>query len=166
MCLILRRLSRRICFFLEDLMSRGDRNESLGRTPKWLALILGFGALFAGDARADRPDVQSFGTAARPANELGARFDEVLIRTEGEKIYFSQGGSAFEELPLGDTPEAIALRELLRQADAGDAGTAASVGSFIVANGGPSIHGAKPKKRAKKKDEPKPEPASNPGPAK
>jgi hypothetical protein len=141
--------------FVEGLIMWGKRKENLARTPKWLALILGFGALFAGDARADRSAAQPFRSAASP--------DEVVIRTEGEKVYFSQGGSAFEELALGSTSEAAALRELLRKANSSDGNTAVSIGSFIVANGGPSVHGAKPKKPAKKKEEPKPEPASNPG---
>jgi hypothetical protein len=127
-------------------MARAKFDKASLRLSGWGALALGFGTLFAGGAQA--ASTPGIGTApSRP----GAA-DEVVIRTEGERIYVSQGGRAFEELSLRDTPEAAHLRKLL-----GDAGAAAGpvtlpAGSFVVANGGSGVSGTKPSgKKPKKK---------------
>jgi hypothetical protein len=98
------------------------------------ALALGLGALVAGEARADRPT--SVG-APQPAPS------EVVLRTEGERIYISERGDAFRELLLGGTREAAVLRGLLKQA--GAERVTVPVGSIVVANGGGNVGGVKPK---------------------
>jgi hypothetical protein len=97
-------------------------------------LALGLGALVAGEARADRPASID---AAQPARS------EVVLRTEGDRIYISERGDAFRELLLGDTPEATVLRRLLQQA--GAERVTVPVGSLVVANGGGNASGMKPK---------------------
>jgi hypothetical protein len=39
--------------------------------------------------------------------------DRAMIRVDGDRVYLSEAGGAFQELRLGDTPEAHALRALL-----------------------------------------------------
>jgi hypothetical protein len=104
----------------------------------WLrgALALGFGTLFAGGAQ-----------AAAPALGLG----EVVVRTEGDRIFVSQGGSIFEELSLRDTPEAAYLRKLLGEAGAAAGAVTLPAGSFVVANGGSGVSGTKPSPKKPKK---------------
>ena len=106
--------------------------------PAWGALMLGFGVLIGGNARADQPKAQ---LTPDLSGQSPSRPDEVALRLDGENIYFSQGGGAFEELRLGDTPEAVHLRKLLR--DAGGMGQSVSVpiGSTIVAGGGGGASG-------------------------
>src|SRR4051812_13544309 len=85
----------------------------------WGAVALGFGALLGGGTRAD--------ATATLGEEQGApsRVDEVMVKLVGEKVLMSQDGSSFEELRLGDTPEAAHLKKLLR--DAGDVEQSVSV---------------------------------------
>ncbi|RZN23281.1 hypothetical protein [Bradyrhizobium sp. Leo121] len=63
---------------------------------------------------------------------------------DSEKIFISQDGRTFEELHLGDTPEAAHLKKLLRD-EADGRSVSVPVGSMIVASGGGSGKGAKPK---------------------
>ena len=95
----------------------------------WGALLLGLGGVLPSGEQA---------SAASNFNMT----DVVSLRAEGDKIYLSQGGSPFEELSLGETPEALQLRKLL--GDTGSAGISAPVDSFIVANGGSGVPGNKP----------------------
>jgi hypothetical protein len=132
------------------LMSRAKLRSIWSYLPAWGALLLSGGALM-GSARSDvtprpRPPELIPDLFGRPLS----RSDEVVLRLDGENIYFSQGGSAFEELRLGDTPEAVHLRKLLR--DAGGTGQSVSVpiGSTIVASGGGGASGWGWKSKEKK----------------
>jgi len=149
--------------FEENHMSLANLKKSWLRLPTWGALMLGFGGLVAGGARADKSEFLPPGTTPESVKQRGSSSDEVAIRTEGEKIYISQRGSAFEELLLGDTADAAHLRELLREAGATDHPVAVPVGSIIVANGGGAGNGTKPKQSNGKKSAPKPAPTSDPG---
>jgi len=102
-----------------------------------LALMLGFGSLLTTDAQAAKSDVQT------PPQKHADSSEHVLLRMQADRIYISERGGAFQELLLGDTPEADYLRSLLR----GTRGDVVSVptGSIIVANGGGAADGAKPK---------------------
>jgi hypothetical protein len=128
-------------------MSRASLKNVWSRMPAWGALMLGFGVLIGGNARADQPKPPEL--TPDLSGQSPSRSDEVALRLDGENIYFSQGGGAFEELRLGDTLEAVHLRKLLR--DAGGMGQSISVpiGSTIVASGGggASGWGWKPKQR-------------------
>jgi hypothetical protein len=149
-------------------MSRANIKQSLFWLSKWLAFILGCGALFAGEAQADKSQVQPVG-AMGPSTLLGRSSDEVLIRVDGEKIYISQGGSFFKELSLDDAPMATYFKELLRDATTTNGEIAVPVGHIIVANGGSAANGAKKnKKKMEQKETPtnNPEPPTNTPPAK
>jgi hypothetical protein len=120
-------------------MSRTNLKNVWSRMPAWGALMLGFGVLIGGNARADQPKPPEL--TPDLSGQSPSRSDEVALRLDGENIYFSQGGGAFEELRLGDTLEAVHLRKLLR--DAGGMGQSVSVpiGSTIVAGGGGGASG-------------------------
>ena len=141
-------------------MSRANLKESLFWLSKWVAFILGCGALFAGEAHANKSQNQPVG-AIGPSNPLGRNSDKVLVRLEGEKIFISQDGSTFRELSLADAPETAYFKELLRDATSADREIAIHIGPTIVANGGGGAHGAKAKE-AKKKKEQKETPTNSP----
>lgn len=145
-------------------MSRANLKESLFSLSKWVAFILGCGALFAGEAQANNSQIQPVGATA-PSNLLGPNSDNVLIRLEGEKIYISHDGSTFRELPLADGPEANYFRQLLRDATSADREVAVPLGHIIVANGGMGANGAKAKEAKKKKMEQKDTPKKDAPPA-
>ena len=113
------------------------------RLPRWGALALGFSALFGGDAGAATSDVSPLGSAP-PQKEHGAALDEVVVRTQGDKVYVSERGGSFQELALGNTPEALYLRKLLDEAGASTGPISVPVGSIIVANGGSGVSGPTP----------------------
>ncbi len=116
-------------------MSRASLKSVWSRIPAWGALMLGFGVLIGGNARAD----QAKSPELRP--DLSGQSDEVALRLDGEKIYFSQGGGVFEELRLGDTLEAVYLRKLLRDAAGIGQPVSVPIGSTIVAGGGGGTSG-------------------------
>jgi hypothetical protein len=131
-------------------MSHASLKRIWSQLPAWGAFILGFGALVGGDARADQPKPRPPELIPDLSGRSLSRSEEVVLRLDGENIYLSQGGSAFEELRLGDTPEAVHLRKLLR--DAGGMGQSVSVpiGSTIVASGGGGASGWGWKSKEKK----------------
>ena len=145
----------------EDSMSRANIKQNLFWLSKWLAFILSCGVLFAGEAQADKSQIQPVG-AMGPSNRLALNSGEVLIRIEDEKIYISQGGSLFKELSLIDAPVVTYFKELLRHGTTGDGKIAVPVGSIIVANGGSAANGAKSKEANKKKLEQKETPTNSP----
>src|SRR3954451_12925266 len=120
-------------------MSRASLKNVWSRMPAWGALMLGFGVLIGGNARADQPKPPEL--TPDLSGQSPSRAEEVALRLDGENIYLSQGGGAFEELRIGDTVEAVRLRKLLR--DAGGMGQSVSVpvGSIIVAGGGGGASG-------------------------
>jgi hypothetical protein len=128
-------------------MLRASLQKIWSQLPAWGALMLGFGALLAGDARADRSQPQPPEATPEPSRRLTSRLDEVAIRIEGDNIYISQRGAAFEELRLGDTPDAAHLRRLLWDAGAERQLVSVPIGSMIVASGGGSGKGQKPKQK-------------------
>jgi hypothetical protein len=132
----------------EGYMSRASLKNIWLQLPAFGALMLG--ALLAGGARADRSQLQPPEATPEPSRRLASRLDEVAIRIEGEKIYISQRGSAFEDLRLGDTPDAAHLRKLLRDAGAEGQSVSVPIGSMIVASGGGSGSGQKPKQKTSK----------------
>jgi hypothetical protein len=72
------------------------------RLPGRVALILGLGALSTAGAQAGTPESRDRADRA-----------DVLIRSEGGKIYLSEGGGEFQELQLRDTAEARHLKQLV-----------------------------------------------------
>ena len=128
-------------------MSRASLKNIWSQLPAWGALVLGFAALIGGEARADRSQLQPLDATPEPSGPSASRSDEVAVRIDGENIYISQGGGAFEELHLGDTPEAAHFRKLLRDAGAAGQSVSVPVGSTIVASGGGGHSGQKPKQK-------------------
>jgi len=96
------------------------------RVPGRLALILGLSALSAAAARADTPEQAQRGTVG-----------DLLIRSEGEKIFLSEGGRDFRELQLRDTAAARRLRELLEDRNRPE-GAHLRLNSTMMASGGGS----------------------------
>jgi hypothetical protein len=142
-------------------MSRANVKHGLFWLSKWLAFILGCGAVLGGEAQAHKSQIQPV-EGVGPSDRLDPTFDEVLIRFEGEKIYLSEGGSLFKELSLVDAPVVTYFRALVKDAATVDGEIAVPVGPIIVANGGPSVNGAKPKGTNKKKMEHKETPTKSP----
>jgi hypothetical protein len=135
-------------------MSRPNLRKSLRRLPKLGALALGFGGLFAAEAPAEKSEFLPIGTSAGPSRQRNLAFDAVVMRLNGERIYISQRGSAFEELSLGDTQQATHLRQLLRDAGAAEHPVSVPIGSMVVANGGGAGDGKKPAADETKPKEP------------
>jgi hypothetical protein len=130
-------------------MSREKLKSIWLQLPAWGALLLGFGALLGPEARADQSRIQR-SPESQSAKRPAAQSDEVTIRLDGETIYVSQGGSRFEELRVGNTLEAAHLRKLLRDAGAVGQSVSVPIGSMIVASGGGSGKGWKPKQQTSK----------------
>jgi hypothetical protein len=126
-------------------MSLARLRNILSHIPAWGTLLLGFGGLLVGDARADKSQLQPIEFDRVPSRQLAFSSNEVAMRIEGDIIYFSQDGIAFEELHLGDVPEAAHLRQLLRDAGALGRTVSVPIGPIIVASGGGSGKGEKPK---------------------
>jgi hypothetical protein len=122
-------------------MSRTNLKNIWSQLPAWGAIVLGFGALLGGEAQADSSQLQPPDETPECSGSSAFKLDDVAMRIEGESIYISQDGSAFEELRLGDTPEAAHLRKLLRDAGAVGQPVSVPVGSTIVASGGGSQYG-------------------------
>jgi hypothetical protein len=122
-------------------MSREKLKSIWSQLPAWGALMLGFGALLGQDARADVAQV-------RPSKPQATRSDEVAVRLDGDTIFISQDGRVFEEVHLGNTAEAVHLKQLLRDAGAPGQAVSVPVGAMIVASGGGSGKGEKPKQQS------------------
>jgi hypothetical protein len=90
--------------------------------PSRLALTLGLGAAAVAGARADAP-----------ADHDRSGPGDVLIRSEGAKIYLSEGGRE-TELRLGATPERDRLLRLLQ--DHGPAGVKLDPDPRLIMSGG------------------------------
>jgi hypothetical protein len=129
-------------------MSRASLKKIWTRLPAWGALMLGFGMMLTGNAQAEKSQLQPTEATPEALRLTASSLDDVALKMVGETIYVSQGGSAFEELRLGDTPETARLRNLLRDAGAMGQAVSVPVGSMIVASGGGSGNGAKPKSQS------------------
>jgi secreted PhoX family phosphatase len=108
--------------------------------PKWLrlpsriALLLGLGALSATCARADAGHDMRGGGTEPISQDQHASSDNLLVWSEGGRLYVSEDGSRAEELRLGDTAEARHLRQLLQQHGAASSGV--RLDRMILAGGG------------------------------
>jgi hypothetical protein len=127
-------------------MLRGLKTVWL-KTPALGALVLGLGGLFGGTAQADRLQIQPARATPEASGGLTSPMNDVSIRIDGGNIFISQNGGVFEELRLGNTPEAAHLRKLLRDAGADGQSVSIPVDAMIVASGGGSGKGQKPKEK-------------------
>jgi hypothetical protein len=105
------------------------------RLPSRIALLLGLGALSAAGARADAPD-------AKPDGSVGPLYGDVLIRSEGGKIFLSERGRDFEELQVKDTAEVRNLKKLLDDHE----GAVVRVNPMMVADSGAGFMWPTPEK--------------------
>ena len=92
------------------------------RLPRRIALILGLGALSTAGARADTPEPGKL-TASR----------DVVVRSEGGRVFLSEGGRE-TELGLPATPERARLLQLLE--DHGAAGVRLDRDPRLIMSGG------------------------------
>jgi hypothetical protein len=122
-------------------MSPPSLSKKLSRSLKVGTLALGFGGLLAADTPAHKSGFQA-GAGPTPYRDLA--LDAVVMFLNGEKIYFSQRGGAFEELSLGSTQQATYLRQLLKDAGAAEHPVSVPIGSMVVANGGGAGDGKRP----------------------
>src|SRR6516165_2852076 len=75
------------------------------RLPSRIVLLLGLGAFSAAGADADTGEVHSGSGPARVPQQSVKTFGDLLVWSEGERIYVAEPGTEARELPLGDTPE-------------------------------------------------------------
>jgi hypothetical protein len=112
--------------------------------PKWLrlpsriALLLGLGAFSAAGANADTGEVHSGHEPARVPQQSVKTFGDLLVWSEGERIYVAEPGTEASELPLGDTPETRRLRQLLQRDGATKESPRALHDRIILVGGGGS----------------------------
>jgi hypothetical protein len=82
--------------------------------PRRSALLLGLGALSVAGAGADAVgEAGADGDAARVPQQSAKHFGDLLIWSDAGRIFVSEGSNPAEELALGNSAEAAALRELL-----------------------------------------------------
>jgi hypothetical protein len=101
---------------------------------RWLALVTGTSALFAGAAQA---------ASALPAQSQSSPQGMVFLKLDKGQILLSERGGAFAPLLLGETPEAAELAKLLRQLSPDGSVVAVPVDRLIVADGGMSVPAAR-----------------------
>jgi hypothetical protein len=88
---------------------------------KWLgfssriALLLGLGALSTAGAKADTGQTGAGHGPTRVPQQSAKTFGDLLIWSEGGRIYVAESGKKAQELPLGDTPETRHLRLMLER---------------------------------------------------
>jgi hypothetical protein len=111
------------------------------RLPSRIALLLGLGALSAAAARADTGLDQAGEGIAPLAHRDQASLGDLVIRTEGGRIYLSEGGGEFHELRLRDIGEAHLLQQLVQRngATVGAAGIRLAP-TILAGDGGAGFH--------------------------
>ena len=102
--------------------------------PSRLALLLGMGALSA--ATGTNADALPADQASPRAQQRLEVAGELLVWTEGGRIYLAELGSATRALEVGETAEARRLQQLLDQAGATDAASGMRLDRMILAGGG------------------------------
>jgi hypothetical protein len=111
------------------------------RLPSRLALLLGLGALSAAGAQANTAEVRVGNEPTRVPQQSAKSFGELLIWSDGGRIYVSESGKEAQELRLGDTAEARHLKQLLeRDGAAPDSPRALPHRMILVGGGGEGIH--------------------------
>lgn len=126
------------------------------RLPSRVALLLGLGALSAAGARADTGPAQPGAGIAPLAHGDRASPGDLLIRTEGGRIYLAERGGEFQELRLGDMPEAELLRQLLGGNGAAHGATGIRLSPMNLAGAGGNSFNWAPGGRSATRDKPGP----------
>jgi len=106
-----------------------------------IALLLGIGAISAAGARADAAPVGG-SEPMRVPQQSAKSFGELLIWSDGGRIYVAERGQQAQELRLGDTAEARRLRLLLeRDGATADRPRIVPDRMILVGGGGTGFHG-------------------------
>src|SRR5215470_4292369 len=127
------------------------------RLPSRVALLMGLGALSVAGAKADAVGEGSSGDATRAPQQSAKTFGDLLIWSDAGRIFVSEAGKPAEELHLGKTAEAEALRQLLGR----DGATAATPQELrdriiLVGGGGNALHWKPPSQSDAAKQAPTP----------
>ena len=111
------------------------------RLPSRIAVLLGMGALSATGAPPAMAEPELGKGPLRVPQQSAKSFGEVLIWSEGGRIYFSESGNEAQELRLGDTPQAGRLRELLvREGAVAELPRVLQHRLILVGGGGSAVH--------------------------
>lgn len=84
------------------------------RLPSRIALLLGLGALSGAGVQADTAHASRADAELLPRTEP-VGLGDLLISSEGGRLFVVEPGNGAEELRLGNTPEAQHLRQLLQR---------------------------------------------------
>jgi hypothetical protein len=111
------------------------------RLPSRIAVLLGMGALSATGAQPAMAEPELGKGPMRVPQQSAKSFGEVLIWSEGGRIYFSESGNEAQELRIGDTPQARHLRELLvREGAVAESPRVLQHRLILVGGGGSAVH--------------------------
>jgi hypothetical protein len=121
-------------------MSLRDLIEKWLPGPSRTALLLGLGAISASGVQAAGPVIDSGNKPKAVPQQSGKAFGELAIWLEGGRIFVAEHGKPAQELPLGNTAEAVYLRELLERSGANAASPTVLPDRMIfVGSGGSGI---------------------------
>src|SRR6478672_10659923 len=111
------------------------------RFPSRIAVLLGMGALSTTGAPPAIAEPELGKGPMRVPQQSAKSFGEVLIWSEGGRIYFSESGNEAQELRIGDTPQARHLRELLeREGAVAESPRVLQHRLVLVGGGGSAVH--------------------------
>jgi hypothetical protein len=111
------------------------------RLPSRIAVLLGMGALSTTGAQPAMAEPELGNGPMRVPQQSAKTFGEVLIWSEGGRIYLSESGNQAQELRIGDTPQARHLRELLeREGAAAESPHVLQHRLILVGGGGSAVH--------------------------
>jgi hypothetical protein len=111
------------------------------RLPSRIALLVGVGTVSAVAAKADTAGADQQFT--RVPQQSAKSFGELLIWSDGGRIYVSESGKPAQELRLGDTAEARHLRQILeREGAAPGSPRVVRDRMILVGGGGEGFHWA------------------------
>ena len=106
--------------------------------PGLSTVLLGLVGLFATETRANTSAVGPGATSLREPGVRRPNMGQVVIRTDGENICFSDDGATFEA--IDETTDGVRLRELLKRLNIGSEAVVVPVNRVIVADGGAGAH--------------------------
>jgi hypothetical protein len=112
-----------------------SRMRQLLRLPSRIAMLFGLGAMSVAAAHA-APSGEPQPAGDRLPQQSAKSFGDLRVWRDGDRLFAAEPGKAPEELRLGDTAEARALRELLARAGASAASPIELRDRLILVGGG------------------------------